>query len=433
LRYGAIIKYLKTEVKMASCEMKLKLAGMDNVYHFGDEIDGVVEVNVANPCPWPRLVIELGWDTHGLGNHDVQQEEIVEPYTAVWFPGETYRYRFKFVAPDGPPTYHGHLLNVNWFVRARADLPRAGCDTNEHEILLIAGEGHKDKRSESDKGMRGAAEASSLLPWKRAHSTSQVDQQFVPGASALAFAGLLLLLGIGLVAHEHLDGITWARYSGIEMTPGILGALYIAGFALASMQKLAPLPRPYLHWRSALGSTVVAATLIAILYTVPNDLVPGWIRQATPAIGALLIIVALPLFYNARRESRIGRMEIRIQPTALKRGARIDCVLEAELKREGSPPTAVATLTAREIVRIGSGTRTKRYSHIAYEDSIPLAPTELAGSGREATLGASLVVPSSGPVNFASAHNEVAWKVTLRVMGEGSAAWERSYPIRVII
>jgi hypothetical protein len=98
----------------------------DRTYAPGEEISGVVRARVYEECPYLTLELCYEWRTHGRGNRDsgdwariglAHQERLI--------PGTTCSFPFRFRAPDGPPTYHGHYLNVDWYVTAQAEVPIA--------------------------------------------------------------------------------------------------------------------------------------------------------------------------------------------------------------------------------------------------------------------------------------------------------------------
>lgn len=124
---------------MSKCNIFIKPDSPTDRYVSGDVIRGVVTVMPNATCKCNELNIELGWRTHGRGNRSGES-----PVGRVLFRGEwnarlEVSYPFELTVPDGPHSYHGHYLNVDWFLRARADIPWAIDPKCEQDLLLERG------------------------------------------------------------------------------------------------------------------------------------------------------------------------------------------------------------------------------------------------------------------------------------------------------
>lgn len=103
---------------MASCEVRIELE-RDAI-----EAGGAVAGNVV--CSAPELVttkgvkLTVGWRTHGRGNRDLAVQHELVLYSGN-LSGEQ-RLPFKLVLPKGPLSFHGELVNVEWFCKASVDL-----------------------------------------------------------------------------------------------------------------------------------------------------------------------------------------------------------------------------------------------------------------------------------------------------------------------
>jgi hypothetical protein len=98
-----------------------------------------VVVRLDAPVQCRRLSATLNWRTHGKGNTDEGKGEQTGLFEGEWTAGE-HRYPFRFMAPAGPATYHGQLVNVDHYVTARADLPWASDPKVEADILIEGGD-----------------------------------------------------------------------------------------------------------------------------------------------------------------------------------------------------------------------------------------------------------------------------------------------------
>ena len=124
---------------MSRCDLFVRIEGdRHRTYHPGDRVTGEVRVKVDREVERQTLRATLGWRTHGRGNrHEESVHELVL-HEGRWGSGESPRYAFEFTLPkDGPFTYHGRYLNVDWYVEARSDIPWAR-DPRAREDLLVA-------------------------------------------------------------------------------------------------------------------------------------------------------------------------------------------------------------------------------------------------------------------------------------------------------
>ncbi|NIS80232.1 MAG: hypothetical protein GTO14_08490 [Anaerolineales bacterium] len=93
-------------------------------YNPGEEVVGKVNVQVEQECQCNQLVLIREWRTHGKGNKQSGgKQTTVLSQGELWSPGMVRSFRFRFNAPLTPVTYHGHYLNVDWYVRVKAEMP----------------------------------------------------------------------------------------------------------------------------------------------------------------------------------------------------------------------------------------------------------------------------------------------------------------------
>lgn len=124
---------------MSKCDLTIVLDRENRRYAGGDRITGVLRVQVNAACTCKALSISLGWRTHGKGNRDIGTPADLVLFEGEWQPGKTHEYDFEFLVPDGPATYHGRVLNLDWYLNARADIPWAIDPKAEEEVLLVPG------------------------------------------------------------------------------------------------------------------------------------------------------------------------------------------------------------------------------------------------------------------------------------------------------
>src|SRR5690554_6767376 len=124
---------------MAKCAINIELESSSARYTPGQVIRGVVTVAVDSDVKCNGLSVDLVWRTHGRGNRCSQIATGLILFEGQWTAGQEISYPFELTLPNGPMSYHGHYLNVDWYVLARADIPWAIDPKAEQEILLEPG------------------------------------------------------------------------------------------------------------------------------------------------------------------------------------------------------------------------------------------------------------------------------------------------------
>jgi hypothetical protein len=107
---------------MAKAELSIRLKKPDTTYCPGDVLDGEVEVDRGKNEKKGTLKIKRFWKTHGRGNTARGGESEVVLHSAQSKSQGVDVYPFSMKVPNGPFTYHGTLLNVDWYVQARLDV-----------------------------------------------------------------------------------------------------------------------------------------------------------------------------------------------------------------------------------------------------------------------------------------------------------------------
>lgn len=110
---------------MAKCDLLIELDHPDDMQQGGGTVTGVVRVIVDADVKCSGLEVQSVWRTHGRGNVATGTSGSVTLFSGQWRAGETHEYRFELPVADWPPTYHGHYLNVDHYVDARARIPWA--------------------------------------------------------------------------------------------------------------------------------------------------------------------------------------------------------------------------------------------------------------------------------------------------------------------
>lgn len=103
-------------------------------------IRGHVEVDAEKGGRCDGLTVRAQWHTHGRGTVVTGGGEARELFRGEWAPGERARYPFELPGVEGPLTYHGTEVNLDWRVLATADVPWAIDPKAEAELVLVRGD-----------------------------------------------------------------------------------------------------------------------------------------------------------------------------------------------------------------------------------------------------------------------------------------------------
>lgn len=121
---------------MAACDVRVELEEPDRIYKAGEIIHGKVVVVVDSPVKCNGLTLSHFWKTHGRGNTNTGPTYAQTLFEGKWQESGQYEYDFSVEQHAGPKSYHGHLLNVDWFLRAEADIPWALDPDHEVDYLV---------------------------------------------------------------------------------------------------------------------------------------------------------------------------------------------------------------------------------------------------------------------------------------------------------
>ncbi len=109
---------------MGSKALWFELHTAKREYRPGEVISGVVHVDADAPTRCDALSLSWNWATHGRGNLAVGTPMSTVLFAGEWQAGH-HAIPFEVVCPSLPLTYRGPLLNIDWFLEARADVPWA--------------------------------------------------------------------------------------------------------------------------------------------------------------------------------------------------------------------------------------------------------------------------------------------------------------------
>ena len=344
---------------MAKCDLSIHLDGDKTDYRGGETVSGTVEVRTDAEVQCKALTVECQWRTHGKGNTARGSTRSLALFQGAWRPGTARRYAFSFELPHGPFTYHGHYLNVGWFIRARADIPWAVDPKAEQEIGVApdpaqapqwANLVHRmDALPQALRAQIGAPDTPLAPQARRLSSTLGY------GCLAIVVLPLLLITALGL--HR---GISLIRGGG--------------------------------DWVEAL-----------LWIGVPLILLAGLARGA---VGVLR---------NHWAQKRLQNIEFDVTPLALRRGELLKVRFSCRPSQATVLKRATVRIEAEERVIRGSGTNRSTYRQTVYshEEDLPLPHRLSARLPFQREI--EVPIPADAPPSFIAADNRLDWTVRLHL------------------
>jgi len=196
------------------CSIRIEVDDQSATYTSDDTLTGRVVVDVSDDVTCDGLMLKMGWETHGLGNHDSATAYQETLFAGEWKAGETCEYAFEFQLPPGPFTYRGEYLNVDWKLEATADIPWALDPSETYEFNLEPGD--------IDDIVIGTGAVDD-------HLAEQADDGSTVSTPALGCGILLTTMGLAVAGLFFLEGSTYGM---------LMGALFTALGAWATYSSL---------------------------------------------------------------------------------------------------------------------------------------------------------------------------------------------------
>lgn len=111
----------------------------EGVFEVGDTVSGTAIITANEETVCNKIVIQMRWQTHGKGNRDTGKwmKESVQVSHNKLSASETQRIPFSFQLPEGPLTYRGGYLNVDWYLKTIVDARGPFDPSYEEEIIVL--------------------------------------------------------------------------------------------------------------------------------------------------------------------------------------------------------------------------------------------------------------------------------------------------------
>ena len=335
---------------------------------------GTVEIRARSDLTCRRLLLARQWRTHGRGTRESggRTELRLEDGPIRLRPGAARSFPFEFTAPRKPFTYRGRHFSVDWYLRARADLPKALDARAEHEFLLIPSE----KARAEDEGREDPMETVTAVLGPEDRSVPEDAHWAELLLGKRNFQTCLVVPALGVLS---------------------LGALLILWFLLS--------------------------------------LAGGVLRWVALGFGTAFLVLPGLFLYRARKhqwaEKKLGGVDLVVEPRTVRRGDRIRCRLALQPASNVEIQRVGAVLVAEETAVRDDSTAPAVYKHVVHEKETLLAGGMRAGRGRPVRVEGTLPVPADAPPSFGANYHSLAWIVAIRVGVAGWPDWQRRVPVRI--
>lgn len=346
---------------MAKCDLRIELEPGKSTWELGGVVRGEVVVSTDGDVKCDGLSVRATWATHGKGNRAHGEAQWVKLFEGEWTGGPERRYPFELMLPSqGPVRYHGHYLNVGWFIQATADIPWKLDPTTEIELEV-----EPDSGTEPDWKAQFQTENHVPLELRLEGESDAATQKAEGCGKVVGWVFGLGCLAIVVAGLAGFGGGLWAAVSDLREV--------VAGERA---------------WGDAIGATVFVAIALFVV---------------------LGIVVGIARTVLRRR--KLGEVRLAIEPAIAGPGDEIRITLA------GQPPSALqlnrATVRLRgqeEVVR-GSGTNKSTYRHDLHDETLEIGMSRPLAARIPFQIEGTLRIPESAPPSFGASSNELKWWV----------------------
>jgi hypothetical protein len=430
-------------------EIQITFDRLDRLYRSGETVSGKVVLQPDADRTYSKIWLTYRWRTHGKGDRDEGPEQSLalaeEQYVGA---GERREYPFSFPAPNGPVTYHGHYLNVDWYLTAHAQRGPVSHVKSEQDFLLLAGDptgpvvlGTKPPSKEPLevplKGLpvRSATEPSrpyDLVEVKGAEIPKQLPQPVGSSIGQWGTIGIIAVIFVPLLvvawAAVTFEGINWLLF------------LYLLGLALVAgaiiMVVISAVKREWGHVAGILLALVILSVIGLAIYWGEREGIDWELYLNFGLCIAVLAIVSVVVVVSIVRGNAYKRKlelrEVWVRPDLVYGGSEIRCHVDFVAKRGSHLLNVKATLVTRERVTYASGTTSVTEHHLLSEKTHARPFNQGLAEGSWIGFDCALPVAPDLPATFSSNHNHLEWMVTLKAELRNWPGWEQTFPITVL-
>ncbi|MDP7741581.1 MAG: hypothetical protein QGF67_09085 [Lentisphaeria bacterium] len=338
---------------MSKCDLSIELESGAVRHQPGDVVRGHVLVDVNDVCTCKNLNIALQWRTHGRGNRDKGEPLRQTLFEGVWRPDEQPRYPFEFTVPTGPLSYRGKVLNIDWYITARADIPWAFDPKAETEIFVHHGSYTGPLSVGND----------------RKHQQLQQWQSKARGVLSTR-AGLVTCVLLGMAA--------------VFLVPML-----------------------------CMG---IGAVIWGILEVRKDPSTGNILLLTIGSVFTLLPAIILVIFLRWRQMRRkLGNVQVAAEAANMDAGTKIFCAITFTPQASVVLNRISADLVGQEIAVSGSGTTSYTYTEEFHRENRELRSAQQLVPGNPVEEIVEFDLPADAPATFFARSNQFTWQVDVKV------------------
>lgn len=157
-------------------------------------------------------------------------------------------------------------------------------------------------------------------------------------------------------------------------------------------------------------------------------------------MGALFTVLGcialLAWFQAAMARSRLGPVQIEVNPRTLRRGEAVTCNIRFRPRRAIRLTQATAKLAATEHTKHRAGDTVDSPAYplpkTVFQASEVLGTDRAFSAGEEVLLPAAFSIPADAPCRFLDGNIKLIWTVTIELKLKGCPEWTRTVAITVL-
>lgn len=346
----------------------------DHRYRFGELVSGKVVVMPESERTFSNIWITYRWRTHGRGNRDEGREEKLNlgADNITIKARESKEFPFRFTAPNGPVTYHGHLINVDWYLTAHA---RSGYSFH--------------RKCEQDFLLQSSDPTGAVI----------LGDEEIPYNDLPARSSRMQTPSSNLLEVKSGSPKTLKKWFDMESPsiPIIVGGIFFLVWVF----------KVWLNWNPELPLEILLFTLF-------------------------IITLAAWLFYRNAYKHKLKMGEVWLRPCVVFRGGEVSCHIEFVAKREFHLRSITASISSQERISRTQGTSTVTETHVLGEKVYTRSYNENLSEGRWISFDCTLPIGPDAPASFSSNNNHLEWSVKIKAELKGWPAWWKSFTMTVL-
>ncbi len=353
---------------MSNCNISIELNKPDAVYEIGEKVNCQVKVSVDQMVECKNLTIGHTWWTHGRGNRAYGQEHSTILFEGWWQPGE-YVYPHQFVVDEGPLSYHGNILNLDWQVEARADIPWK-IDPKETKEFYVKRGPKKALNNPTSASDKKTPTSQPLDSPSRGDARNFITQALKPYAKRIM--AFFILICVGIIAYSVWD----------YLETGHLDIFF-------TMFKL------------------------AIVLSLSN--------------------IGFKLFQNMIAEKKLGEVSLSLDKKNCYPGDKVMMKLNFQPPGKVKINSIKADIKGEEIAVSGSGTNRSTRSSVFFSKEIDFPVPDFYSANQTYDKSIVFEIPNDAPASLEVSNNTIAWSVDVHIDIPKSPDWVNSIGFKVSI